>query len=104
MGYAKKLLLSIEALLYNEIYCYELNVANCYAPAVKLYKTLGYKTYKIVDHTPGTYYFLEMRKVLHPHKQSNGKRMLSLIKSEFKFWILFNRHSNPTWIFKLLHK
>lgn len=74
----------------------QLDVANSYVPAVKLYKKMGYVPFSVFANEPNTYYFIRFKKSIQPYKYSELKRVLSLCYSKFIFSLLFKKDSSPS--------
>lgn len=78
-----------------------LNVANIYNPAVRLYKKVGFKEYRIIANLPKTFYLIQMIKQIKGEKISKKKQRVEWIISKVKFRILYKTDSSPTFIHKI---
>lgn len=104
-GYAKKLLMDSEEYirLAGGRFVY-LAVANNYKPAYLLYKKCGYKKIGITANEPETYYFIDMIKPLTNQRYPNGKRLARYSFSWLKFHLLFDNHSTPNYIHRMIYR
>lgn len=104
MGGGTFLLAYVEAYLREkEISFMTLSVAECYAPAVHIYRKLGFKTIGVTANIPHTYYFLDMIKAIPPNKLSELKRLGRLAISKIKFSLLFDRYSTPNFLHGMIY-
>lgn len=81
----------------------QLDVANIYKPAYRLYKKSGYKPLKIFANIPKTYYFVRMIKEVEPFHFGKIKRLLTLIKSSVIFFVLYKRDSSPKLLCRIIY-
>ena len=104
MGGGTTLLRGAEPELRNMGYKYlYLSAANCYQPAVRLYKKLGFRPIGITANVPNTFYFLDMVKAIGPYKYPEGRRLLQLAVSCVKFRALFDKYSTPNFLHRLIY-
>ncbi|WP_449075548.1 GNAT family N-acetyltransferase [Ruminococcus sp.] len=78
-----------------------LNVANIYNPAVRLYKKVGFKEFRIIANLPKTFYLIQMIKQIKGEKISKKRQRVEWIISKVKFRILYKTDSSPTFIHKI---
>lgn len=78
-----------------------LNVANIYNPAVRLYKKVGFKEFRIIANLPKTFYLIQMIKQIKGEKISKIRQRVEWIISKVKFRILYKTDSSPTFVNKI---
>ena len=78
-----------------------LNVANIYNPAVRLYKKVGFKEFRIIANLPKTFYLIQMIKQIKGEKISKKRQRVEWIISKVKFRILYKTDSSPTFVNKI---
>ncbi len=73
-------------------------------PAVCLYKKRGFRPLKVWAHRQGTCCLVKYIKSLHKSCYGELRRLITLLYSRLKYFVLFHNDNSPTWIYRLLFK